>query len=204
MEQTSQLIQLILNAVLMVMVCLLVLNGAMTRHRAVVERLRALQEASQEASVSWLDSDLNTGDRTGTHPQPHPQRFKQLKAQFPLLRRHYNLTHTSVVTALWALLCCLGSAFIMSCRTLMNWNSLISVALVLFTAGLAILLVSLGLTLLDVYGTQRSLRQELLGLLQVPIVSAPHSRGRSKPLRQIFRKISSKRRRRVLPERRSL
>ncbi|NJR66248.1 MAG: DUF2721 domain-containing protein [Leptolyngbyaceae cyanobacterium CRU_2_3] len=159
------------------------------RHRAAVEHLRALQQEY----FSLLTTGLEIADRGIASPR----RLNQLKAQMPLLRRHYHWTHTSVVTALYALLCCLSSTLVMTCRTLIGWNSLISAALLLFVAGLTILFFSLGLMLLDVCMGQRSLWQELLGRSPAACADSPKLGGRTQSSQKILQ-ISHQGRRRGL------
>jgi hypothetical protein len=190
-EQTTQLIQLILNALLMVLVCVIVLSGLMMRHRTVVDRLHQTQQ-----------------EHSGLPVQDEPARQMRLgtKAQIRSLRRRYRLTHTSILVATYALLCCLLSAFSLVCRTLINWNSLVIFALALSVVGLGILLLSIGVTLLDIYTSHCSLKGELSWLLEGRQDQKQHqgqaansmlvksviakSKGRSKPSNRMFRKAN--------------
>lgn len=152
-EQTSQLIQLVFNSVVMVVACVMVVNGQSLRHVAIVNRLRALQQAYFElAKAERLSSNLSEGRET---------RLLQLRTQLRQLRQHYRQTHYEVLVAHYALLFCGASTFSVTLRTLLDANWLINAALILFSIGVGLLLVSVGLTLLNLHRSHGSIRQEM-------------------------------------------
>lgn len=152
-EQTDQLIRLILNSLLLVVACVIVLSGSLMRHSAVVNQLRSAQreyfELLEGAGAFRTD------------------RLMQLKFQVRQLRQRYWLAHVSTLAAHYALLFCIASALVVAFRTLIHSNWLIQAALVLFVVGMGILLMSIGFMLLDFYSSKRSLWDEMNWLLNL-------------------------------------
>lgn len=133
-EQTTQLIQLILNSVLMSVACALVLSGLTVRHATIGDRL---EESRQ-------DEPLNANlDLTRDHPMP--------RRQLRRLQQRYSISRYSVLTAYYALLFSTLSCFALAVRGILDWNWLISIALGIFVLGTAALLVAVGLTLIEIH-----------------------------------------------------
>ena len=179
-EQTEQLIQLILNSLLLVTICVIVLSSLLMRHTSIVNRLQTVQ---QDYFKLLEGAEVFRGDR-----------LKHLKHQIRSLRRHYRLTHISILAAHYALLCCIASTLVVAFRAFIYANWLIQLALVLFVAGVAILMVSIGLALFDLYSTNHSVREEINWVLSLgmadrkaipvpPQRRSPHRKS-AKPLRR--------------------
>ena len=132
-EQTTQLIQLILNSVLMSVVCALALSGLTVRHAAISDRL---EESRQDELLTNLDLARN-----------HSMSRRQLRR----LQQRYSISRYSVLTAYYALFFSGLSCFALALRGILDWNWLISVALGVFVFGIASLLVAVGLTLLEIH-----------------------------------------------------
>jgi Protein of unknown function (DUF2721) len=150
-EQTNQLIQLILNSVVMVAACIFLLGGLLRRQAAMGDRLQHLHQEY-----------LNV---LGQSKTPSSPRLTLLKRQLYQLRRHHRATYYSVLAVHYALLFLVGSTFFIALRTVLGANELITTALVLFIIGVGILLLGVGLALGNVYG-DRSLWSELRWLLR--------------------------------------
>ncbi|MEX0269859.1 DUF2721 domain-containing protein [Leptolyngbyaceae cyanobacterium UHCC 1019] len=133
-EQTTQLIQLILNSVLMSVACAVVLCGLTERHAAIGDRLEDIQP--EDRLNTTLDIIRN-----------HPIRRRQLRR----LQQRYSISRYSVLTAYYALLFSGLSCFALALRGILDWNWLISVALGVFVFGIAALLVAIGLTLIEIH-----------------------------------------------------
>jgi hypothetical protein len=175
-EQTDQLIRLILNSLLLVVACVAVVNGLLMRQAAFTHRLRTTQQEYLEL--------LN-----GTKPF-NADRLMQLKVQLRQLRQHYRIAHTSLLTSHYALLLCMASTVIIAFRMLFSANWLIDMALILFVFGTVVLLCGVALTLLDVYATNRSLTEELHWLLSLGTVEVSSvSKSRSRAPRQVVRRM---------------
>jgi hypothetical protein len=149
-EQTSQLIQLILNSALMVTACVITLGGLLVRHAAINDRLRLTH---REYFELFSGIGVLKGDRRS-----------QLRQQLRQLRQRYRLAYRSLLAVHSALVCLLSSTFVMALRTLVNWNGLISGGLVLFAIGVGIFLVGAGFALLDFYTAGRSLPENFMGI----------------------------------------
>jgi hypothetical protein len=146
-EQTDQLIRLILNSTLLMIACAIVLSAVLMRHSSTLHRLQGVQQEYLELLKA---ADLSRRDR-----------LMQLKAQLRHLRQHYQIAHVSVLMAQGALLFCIASTLVIAFRTLIQSNWLIQGALVLFMAGTAFLLVSVAAMLFDFRTTNHSLWEEI-------------------------------------------
>jgi Protein of unknown function (DUF2721) len=173
-EQTSQLIQLILNSVLMVTACVIVLGVLLLRHTAVNNRL---QQMNQEYFQLLSNAVTLRGAR-----------LLQIKAQLQHLRQRYRTSHHSLLSVYYALILLVISTFLVALRTMVDWQGLITISLVFFTLGVGVLLLSVGWALLDFRRSQRSLWQEVnwvltLGELGTTVVSSPNPPAR--PVRRL-------------------
>jgi len=146
-EQTSQLLQLILNSVLMVAVCGVVLMGLLAHQGTLYQRLQWLNRECREQlmGTAFLERD----------------RFQYMKVQQKILRERYRQAQNSIFLAYAALLALLLSTFLLSCRTFLQVNSLIPSSLFFFVLGNIALLCSAGLILLEVQRGRNSVLSEL-------------------------------------------
>jgi Protein of unknown function (DUF2721) len=154
-EQTTQLIQLILNSILMVNVCVLLLIGLMPRQTGLNQRLQTIGREYAELlhdTPLARSIDLPTGRN---HRQLH------LKKQLRQLQQRYKTAQSVVVLTCSALLLFTASTLLLALRTIVNGLWLIPGSLGLFCMGIAILLLSIIVTLIDLNATERSLWQEL-------------------------------------------
>jgi hypothetical protein len=154
-EQTTQLIQLILNSVLMSVACALVLGGLTARHAAIGQQLQAgnREDAGSEGSGMTM---------TGATQLP---RGRFSRKQLHRLRYRYQIARYSVLSAYYALLFSGLSCFALVVRGLLDWNVLIPVSLGFFVGGVATLLVAVSLTLIDWHLSDRALLDEVQKLL---------------------------------------
>ncbi len=150
-EQTTQLIQLILNSVLMGVVCALVLGGLTARHQALSEDIQALHQA---------DTQDTQGD--GLRSQVWQQR--QQRRYF---HTRYRIIGYSVLTAYYALFFSILSSLLLASRGLLGWDWLIPIALILFALGISTLLVAVSLTLIEWHLSNRPLLDEASNLLSM-------------------------------------
>jgi Protein of unknown function (DUF2721) len=178
-DQTSQLIQLVLNSVLMAIACGLVLLVMLTRHTAIGQQLRLLNrdvqtlfdgiDPLQEAFIA--EAVFPTTARHYLPSSVRRERANQLKAQQQHLRQRYRMTQTSMLVTYGALLLLLSNTGLLAFRTLINWDWLVSLSLYLFTGGTLVFLVGVGLALLDGYRSRRSLLEELRDGLPIDSVA---------------------------------
>jgi len=171
-EQTSQLIQLILNTVLMLAVCGLVLMGLLIRQGTIQQQLHWVNREYRE---QLMGTALLQGDR-----------FHHLKLQQQELRRHYRQAHASILIAYSALILLVMSTLTLSLRTLWNQGWLIPASMLLFVIGNGVLLLSVGIALWEVRSSTQSLLGEFRDWVQWrnpegvrPRLALPERRSRS-------------------------
>ncbi|MDX2240945.1 MAG: DUF2721 domain-containing protein [Leptolyngbyaceae cyanobacterium bins.302] len=156
-EQTTQLIQLILNSVLMSVACALVLGGLTTRHAKIHQQLHNINQPEFSSEIEGWQS------KRGSHL--HRSQISQVRNRIKRLRYRYQISRYSVLSGYYALLFAIVSCFALVLRGIMNWNGLIPIALGLFVISIATLLVSIGLTLVDWHLSDRALLEEVQQLL---------------------------------------
>lgn len=140
-EQTTQLIQLILNSVLMSVACALVLGGLTTRHSTLSSQFHALSRQGDDLDSHIPPSPPNDFLRNRTYNRAQLRRFQS----------RYQLSRYSVLASYYALLFSILSCFSLALRGLLQWNALITLAMVLFVLGVTILLLAIGLTITDLH-----------------------------------------------------
>lgn len=170
-EQTTQLIQLILNSVLMSVACALVLGGLTARHSTFSAHLQSLNRLGSDAAshhAPYSSADLLRGRAYN-------------RTQLRRFQSRYQLSRYSVMAAYYALFFSVLSCFSLALRGLLQWNSLITVAMGLFVLGITVLLLAIGFTLIDLHLGDFSMGEEVKRLLQAEddsALSPIHSRSR--------------------------
>lgn len=135
-EQTTQLIQLILNSALMMAIALVWWGVVWLRHSAVVAQLQGHQRRTAcFIAAGSLDAE----------------QLAYLKHQRIYLQARFRLTRHGVLVMHGVLVALVGSLFGLSLRTLFGSNWLIPLSLVLFVVGIGGLLLSVLLTLMEFY-----------------------------------------------------
>jgi Protein of unknown function (DUF2721) len=155
-EQTTQLIQLVLNSVVMSVACALVLMGLTNRLNGIGDRIQTLHDQIAETG----------GSHGEMHADASWHHAIQLRKQLRRSQSRYKVNHFGVLAAYYALLFTVLSCFALALRGLLPWNGLISIALLLFMLGVAVLLVAIALTLFDLHLSDRSMREEMSKLFQ--------------------------------------
>lgn len=155
-EQTTQLIQLILNSVLMMNACALLLAGLLARQTSASDRVQA---ASREFAAAVNLSQIRN------HPTFKETHQVLLKKQLRHLHQRYRAASNNVLAIHYALLIFVGSTLMLAFRSVINLSWLIPTALGLFSIGVGILLLGVVLTLYDLHTSDRSIWQEIKELL---------------------------------------
>lgn len=153
-EQTTQLIQLILNSVLLSVACALILGGLTARHAALSQQLQSWSYAEQGGGGQMLPANFTQWSRS-----------RLGRKQIQRLRYRYQITRYSVLSAYYALFFAGVSCLALVLRGMVEWNGLIPVALGLFVLSVATLLVAVGLTLIDWHFGDRAILDEIQKLL---------------------------------------
>jgi hypothetical protein len=159
--QTTQLIYLMLNSVLMMNACALLLAGLLSRQTVVRDRV---QTASREFVASV---HLSAVPRNGNAITLREPRQFLLKKQLRQMHQRFRAASNSVLAVSYALLLFVASTLMLALRALVNLDGLIPIALGLFSVGVGILLMGIVLMLYDLHMSDRSLWQEVKELVGV-------------------------------------
>jgi hypothetical protein len=189
-EQTSQLIQLILNSVLMVIACVVLLGALLVRHTAIYNRIRMM---NHEYFQLFDTAVMFRGDR-----------LLHLKQQLQQLRQQHYTNYSSLLATYSALLVLALSTLTLSLRALFNWPWLIVGSLICFAIGVAIWLIGVGLALIEFYTARRSLLEEISWVLNLGSSGGHSGSSSGSPVGASNQAAPSRSPRRSLPPRRSL
>ncbi|MGB3574088.1 MAG: hypothetical protein WA783_16255 [Phormidesmis sp.] len=165
-EQTSQLILLILNSVLMTLLSAFLLGGAWLRQNTLLGQLRQarshyyyLTRQEKVAPVSATVSTTILAVSSSAVPsavelaQPRKMisahQLKQVREQRQRLSCQYQWSRVGLLTLHAAVLIFSASLFVLALRSLLAFDGLIPAALLLFTIGTAGLLTGTGCVLVD-------------------------------------------------------
>lgn len=135
MENSAQLIQLILNSVLMVLACAFVLSGLLLRRTVLENRF-------QIASLEYFQS-LNRSSE-----QPF-DRSRLLQKQLRHFQQQVKTSQNGILTLYYALMLFVISTLGLSLRTVFDADWLVTLSMAFFVAGVAILLLSVMIVLLE-------------------------------------------------------
>lgn len=172
-EQTTQLIQLILNSVLMSVACALVLGGLTARYAAIGSQIQAFSRSGE--------TNAHTALREAGSHETASEAWGYSRSALQHLKYRYTLSRCTVLAGYYALFFSILSCFVLTLRGLLNWNGLIPVALGCFVFGVATLLLALVLTLVDWHLSDRALLEEAQQLFSLGHeAKLPRSRSRTR------------------------
>ncbi|WP_421657020.1 DUF2721 domain-containing protein [Leptothermofonsia sp. ETS-13] len=170
-EQTTQLIQLILNSVLLTIACALALGRLGIRQATVEEHLKA-------ASRHYSDLLDLKGEMEESSRILSLRRLSQTKKVLRQLQQRYQVLYQSLLATHYAFLFAVISTFMMTLRALVNADWLITLAIGLFVISVSVLLLGVGLTLVEVHHSKLPLWQEVEGMLNLDKPSRFSSQAR--------------------------
>lgn len=147
-EQSNQLILLILNSVLMTLLSAALLGGAWLRQNALSQQLQQIRAQYQQIT-NPLDARIDA-ESTHQHKQHLQADLKRLRGDRHRISNQYTWSRLGMVTLHSVLLTFGVSLFSLALRSLLSFDSLISIALVLFTIGSGGLLAGTGCILIDI------------------------------------------------------
>lgn len=165
-DDTTQLIQLILNSVLMVLACTVVLGGLLLRRSVLENRVQLI-------SIEYFQR-LNQFEQ--------PNRLLMLKKQVRYLQQRVKSANNGILVLSYALMLFVASTLTLAIRTVFSADWLVVLAMALFIAGSAIVLFSVAIVLLDLHRSERPFWHEVRDLL---MPDAPKARRRIKKLRGV-------------------
>ncbi len=188
-EQTTQLIQLILNSVLLTVACALALGRLGIRQATVEEHLKA-------ASRHYSDLLELRGEMEGNGKVLSLQsRLNQAKKTLRQLQQRYQVLHQSLLATHYAFLFAVISTFTMTLRSLVNADWLINLAIGLFVVSVSVLLLGVGWTLVEIHHSKLPLWQEVEGMLSLdrPVRPNPQAKmARATSRRARYRSLESR------------
>ncbi|MBW4442189.1 MAG: DUF2721 domain-containing protein [Plectolyngbya sp. WJT66-NPBG17] len=148
-DDTTQLIQLILNSVLMLLACAFVLGGLLLRRSVIENRL-------QITNVEYFQS-LDRFDQSN--------RLLMLQKQIRYLQQRVKSASNGILVMYYALILFVSSTFALAIRTVFSAKWLVTGSMALFVAGTAILLFSVAIVLVDLHQSDRPFWQEMRDIL---------------------------------------
>lgn len=147
-EQTTQLIQLILNSVLLMVVCVIALGRLGVRQASLEETLKA---TTRQYATLWQVAREAKGSQQRSSFQ---HRLVQAKKVLRQQQQHYLLSYYSLLATYYAFLFSIFSIFTLTLRTLIQGDWLIGFALGLFMVSVTGLLAGVGLTLVELHNSK--------------------------------------------------
>ncbi|MBE9012578.1 DUF2721 domain-containing protein [Pseudanabaenaceae cyanobacterium LEGE 13415] len=148
-DDPTQLIQLILNSVLMLLACAFVLGGLLLRRSVIENRL-------QITNVEYFQI-LDRFEQS--------KRSLMLQKQIRHLQQRVKSANNGILVMYYALGLFVASTFTLSIRTVFNIEWLVTGSMALFVAGTAILLFSVAIVLVDLHHSDRPFWQEMRDIL---------------------------------------
>ena len=146
-EQTNQLILLMLNSVLMTLLSAALLGGAWLRQNMLSQQLGQVRRRYQQMTQCPTPGIASAG--LALEKSQIKANLKRLREQRQRLSNQYLWSHLGMLTLHVALLIFSVSLFALALRSLLSFDGLIATALVLFTLGSAGLLAGTGCILID-------------------------------------------------------
>jgi hypothetical protein len=171
-EQTTQLIQLVLNSVLMVLACAFVLSGLLLRRSVLENRLQA-------TSIEYFQilHRINL-PRSASGGALQTNRLLFLKKRLRHLQNQVKTSRASILGIYYALIVFAVSVFSLSIRSLIGAEWLVSGSMTLFIVGVVMLLVSLALVVFDLHKSENPLWQDMRDTLTQGKAEIRKFRGR--------------------------
>ena len=158
-ETVARTIQLILAPVVMVSACAILLGSLQTRYGAINDRLRTIARERLE---------LLQSDRSSTRERLADERLTQLDTQIPLLLAHHKLAHHAVLTVYCAVVVFVMDMFVIALGAVVNVDLVATVVLLLFLAGISLLLIAAVFAALEVSTSHRALYYEVHRVAGLP------------------------------------
>lgn len=152
-EQTNQLILLILNSVLTTLLSAALLGGAWLRQNMLAQQLSQVRRHYQQMTHQQITHSSATAAATASLAEldkdQRKARLKRVRDQRQRLSNQYFWSHIGTLILHVTLLAFSVSLFALALRSLLSFDGLISAALILFTLGTAGLLAGSGCILID-------------------------------------------------------
>lgn len=152
-DDTTQLIQLILNSVLMLLACAFVLGGLLLRRSVIENRL-------QITNIEYFQI-LDRFEQSN--------RLAMLQKQLRHLQQRVKTANNGILVMYYALTLFVASTLLLSIRTVISAEWLITSSMAVFVAGVGVLLFSVAIVLLDLHQSDRPFWQEMRDILSTDL-----------------------------------
>lgn len=160
-ETATRAIQFVLAPVIMLTACGLLLNGILTRYTTRSNRIRLMTRERL---------DLVFGSQKG---ELAVERLIEIDLQLPMLKRQLSLAHKSIVAIYLADAIFILDMFIIALSLLPGAVHAPVAAVFVFLLGVAIVLVGITLTALEVSTSKQAIVLEMDRVMRLPMKSAP-------------------------------
>jgi len=165
-ETVARNIQIILAPVVMVTACAILLQGLLGRYSAFNDRLRLM--VGERLKLLYTE---RPGDPFRT------ERLRQIDATIPLLLAHHRKAHDAVLAVYAAALIFVVDMFVIAFAAIYQWVWLADAALLLFLAGIAVLILGIMITALEVRTSHVALHYEVMRVAALQTEEKPHTGG---------------------------
>jgi len=159
-ETTAKTIQLIIAPTVMVTACGILLTGMLTHYEAINGRIRSL--AGERLDLALLPP-------FPAHMQRAEERLDEIDHQLPLLLHRHQQVHNAILAGYAAVTLFVASMFVIAAAALAHSSIFGTVALLVFLAGTATLLVSGWFMAVEIKRSQVSVAFEAAQVAGLPL-----------------------------------
>ena len=159
-QTAGRTIQLILAPVVMVTACGLLLNGMLAHYTAINDRIRRL--TAERLGLAFV---VPADD----HEALARERLTEIDHQVPMLIDRHRQVHHAILLVYSAVVTLVLSMFIIGAAALADSDALGTIALFVFLAATAAILVGAGFMALEVRGSHASVAYEAMRVVGLPV-----------------------------------
>ena len=163
-QNVQSAIATIIAPVVMITACAVLISGMLAQYAQINDRLRSF--AHERLGLLRGDDGelLRVGD---LHDAYTRERLAELDAQIPRLLRRYQMVHNAVLTMYCSVLLFVVTMFAIGAAYKLQSSTWATAALLVFLAGMATMLVGIGLQAVYVYGANASVQYETQRILDL-------------------------------------
>lgn len=159
-ETAGRTIQLILAPVVMVTACGILLTGMLSHYSSINDRIRAL--AAERLGLA-LRTPAGDGEALAG------ERLTQIDHQVPMLIHRHRQVHHGILLGYTAVVTLVVSMFVIGAAALAHSSVLGTIALFVFLAGTALLMLGTGFVAVEVRGSHASVAYEAMRVVSLPV-----------------------------------
>lgn len=158
-QTAGKTIQLILAPVVMVTACGILLTGMLAHYSSINDRIRAL--AAERLGLVLLAP-------TEGHEALARERLTEIDHQVPMLIHRHRLVHHGILLGYTAVVTLVVCMFVIGAAALADSSTLGTIALFVFLAGTACLMVGTGFVAVEVRASHTSVAYEAMRVVGLP------------------------------------